>query len=134
MAEMIRVLLVEPMEKPRVVEFDHTLEKLQDMVGGVIQAIYPYDDPVAIVCDDEAKLKGSLPNRALVDEGGDPYDIICGTFLICGIGHDDFISISGELAERYMDMFRWPEMFVRSPEGHVFWMKMGSGEAPRRIV
>ena len=55
MAEKIRVLLVEPMEKPRLVETEHTLENLQEMVGGVLQALYPYDDPIAIVCDDEGK-------------------------------------------------------------------------------
>lgn len=134
MAEKIRVLLVEPMEKPRVVEFEHTLANLQETVGGLIQAVYPFDDYVAIVCDDEAKLKGSLPNRALVDDKGNPYDIICGSFFLCGIGKDDFISLSDELAEKYARVFECPEMFVRAFDGHVFWMKMGSGQPPRCIA
>ena len=40
MAETIRVLLVEPMEKPRLVTVPHTLENLQKLVDGYIQAVY----------------------------------------------------------------------------------------------
>ena len=134
MAEKLRVLLVEPLEKPRAVEIEHTLENLQSLVDGWISAIYPWEDPVAIVCDDEAKLKGKSPNRALVDDKGDPYDIICGTFFLCGIGMDDFISISEELAEKYMEIFRYPEMFVRTSDGNVAWIRLDSGERPRVIA
>ena len=133
MVEKIRVLLVEPMEKPRMVEFERGLENMQETVGGLIQAIYPFEDHVAIVCDDEAKLKGSLPNRALLDDQGEPYDIICGSFFLCGIGMDDFISLSDELAEKYMEVFKWPELLVRAADGHVFWMKIGSGQPPRCV-
>lgn len=134
MPEKIRVLLVEPLEKPRVLEIKHTLENLQKLAGGTLQAIYPWDDPVAIVCDDEGKLKGSMPNRALVDDEGEPYDIICGSFFLCGIGKDDFISISEKLAEKYAGVFRYPEMFIRTLDGHVAWLKMDSGEKPRVIT
>jgi len=134
MTEKIRVLRVEPMEKPRLVEIDHTLERLQELVGGVMQALYPWDDPIAIVCDDEGKLDGSLPNRALVDDVGNPYDIICGSFFICGVGKEDFISISDELAEKYTEVFRYPEMFVRAADGHVAWIRLNSGERPRVIA
>ena len=50
MAE-IRVLLVEPGEKPRLVTVEHTLENLQALVDGYIQAVYPWDDPVAVICN-----------------------------------------------------------------------------------
>ncbi len=39
MAE-IRALLVGPGEKPRLVTVEHTLENLQKLVGGYIQAVY----------------------------------------------------------------------------------------------
>lgn len=42
----------------------------QHEVGGHIQAVYPHDDPVAIICDEEGKRKGSPLNRALRDEDG----------------------------------------------------------------
>ena len=99
MAEQIRVLLVEPGEHPRLVTVEHTLENLQELVGGTIQAVYPFPEPVAVICDDDGKFKGYVPNRALVDEEGEPYDIVVGTFFICGLGKDNFASISDELDE-----------------------------------
>lgn len=47
----IVVVVVEPGKEPRIEEIDSGLESLQGMVGGYIQAIYPYDDPVALICN-----------------------------------------------------------------------------------
>ena len=68
MAKEIRVLLIEPGEKPRLATVEHTLENLQELVGGTIQAVFPFSEHAAILCDDEGKFKGYPPNRALVDE------------------------------------------------------------------
>lgn len=134
MAKEIRVLLVEPMEQPRLVTVEHTLENLQKLVDGYIQAVYPWDDHVAVVCDDDGIANGKSPNRLLADEDGKPYDILKGTFFICGIDVEDFCSISDELAEKYMEKFRWPEMFFRTLDEHVVWVKLKPGEEPKVIV
>ena len=134
MAEGIRVLLVEPMEKPRLVTVPHTLENLQKLVDGSLQAVYPWDDPVGLVCDDDGIYNGKVPNRALLDEEGNPYDIVKGTFFICGLSPQDFASISDELAEKFTERFRWPEMFFRTLDDHVVWVKLKPGEQPRVIV
>ena len=133
MPEMIKVLLVEPLKPPRLIEFEHTLENLREMVGGNIQAVYPWDDPVALVCDDEGKFKGYPANRVLVGEDGEPYDLVVGTFFICGLTADNFGSISDELAEKYTERFRYPEMLMRRLDGKVVWFRIGSGEEPRVI-
>ena len=134
MAEQIRVLLIEPGEHPRLVTVEHTLENLQELVGGTIQAVYPFLEPVAVICDDEGKYKGYTPNRALVDEEGEPYDIVVGTFFICGLSEDSFNSISDELAEQFKEKFFWPELFIRTLDKHVLWIKQGSGVPPKMIV
>ncbi|MBQ1491266.1 MAG: DUF3846 domain-containing protein [Blautia sp.] len=134
MAEKIRVLLVEPMEEPRLIEVENTLERLQGLVDGYIEAVYPWDDPVAVVCDDEAIFNRKVPNRALLDDEGNPYDILKGTFFICGIGRDDFASISDAMAKKYTQLFRWPEMFMRTVDGHVAWLRVKPGESPRIIA
>ena len=134
MAEKIRVLLVEPLEAPRLVEVEHTLENLQELVGGFIEAVYPYDDPVGLVCDEDGIANGKPLNRLMMDENGKPYDIIKGTFFICGLGEENFCSISDELAEKYTEQFRWPEVFMRTMDGHVIWVRMKPGEEPRMIV
>ena len=45
----MKILVVEPMKTPTVQEIDHTLSAMQELVGGTIQAVYPFDDPVALV-------------------------------------------------------------------------------------
>lgn len=132
--ERIRMLEVAPLEAPRLIEVYHTLENLQELVGGTVQAVYPWDDLVAILCDDDGKAKGYPANRILVDEDGNPYDIIVGTFYICGLTSTDFGSISDELAEKYTERFRYPEMFMRTENGHVVMFRLGSGEPPMRIA
>ena len=47
----IDVLLVEPAQYPRMTSIGSDLHSLQKAVGGDIEAIYPYDDPIAIVCN-----------------------------------------------------------------------------------
>lgn len=135
MAEEIRVLLVEPMAKPRLVTVEHTLENLQELVDGYIEAVCPWDkDPVAVVCDEDGIANGKIPNRVMEDEEGNPYDVLNGTFFICGIGEEDFCSISDEMAEKYTEKFRWPEVFMRTLDGHVVWVKLKPGEEPKVIV
>ena len=63
-----------------------------------------------------------------------PYDIIKGAFFICGLGEEDFCSISDELAEKYAERFRWPEMFMRTVDGHVLWVRLAPGETPHIIA
>ena len=50
------ILVVEPMKPPTVQEIDSSLESMQKIVGGDIEAVYPFDDPVAIVCNEEGKM------------------------------------------------------------------------------
>ena len=102
------VLIVEPEKVPRMASITGDLNSLQQVVGGYIEAVYPYDDPVAIVCHEEGKLIGLPLNRKLED-----YDIIAGTFIVCGLGEEDFDSLSPELAEKYREKFADPEIFMK---------------------
>ena len=113
--DRIQVVLCEPGKKARVTTILNTLESLQHMVGdSFIEAIYPFDDPVAIVCDEEGKLKQAELNRSLRDEFGEIYDIIAGPFLVVGLSEDDFASLSKDHQEKYCKMFEHPEMFVQT--------------------
>ena len=83
----MKVLIVEPRKRPREAEIDGSLESMQKTVGGYLQAIYPFEDEIALVCDDESKLKSDTEwNRVLPETG----DIIKGTFFITGLGAEDF--------------------------------------------
>ena len=109
----IDVLLVEPGQYPRMTSIGSDLHSLQKAVGGDIEAIYPYDDPVAIVCAEEGKINGEPLNRAIRDEDNDIVDIIAGTFFVCGLGEEDFASLPKELQEKYEDKYHQPESFLK---------------------
>ena len=66
----LSVLKIAPGQYPQQVEIDNDLKALQQAVGGSIDAVYPFADPVAIICHDEGKLMGLPLNRALRDENG----------------------------------------------------------------
>lgn len=108
----MEVLLVEPGKEARIAEIGNDLKSLQAAVGGYIEATYPFDDPVALVCNDEGKIMQMPLNRALRDENGKIYDAVAGPFFICGLGKDDFCSLPKELQAKYMEKFRWPEKFL----------------------
>ena len=116
----MRVLVVEPEHRPEVRDIDDSLKSMQEVVGGLIQALYIFDDPVALVCNDEAKLMELPANRGLRDQNGQVYDIVCGTFFICGAPAecDHFTSLTLEQVERYRKRFRTPEMFW-GMDGHI---------------
>lgn len=110
----MHILIVETGKHPREAEIDGSLESLQKTVGGYIQAIYPFEDEVAIICDEESKLKSDTQwNRFLPET----HDIIKGTFFIAGLGKEDFTDLSPELTEKYKQRFWNIELFVPTPNG-----------------
>ena len=112
-ADTLTVLVVEPEQPPYVKNIGDSLHSLQTEVGGSIEAIYPFDDPVAIICNEEGKLLGLPLNRALRDEDHHVYDVVAGTFLIAGLGAEDFCSLNEKQIEKYSEHFKTPELFLR---------------------
>ena len=113
----MKVLRVEQYKPPFVKEIDPGLESLQSEVEGTVQAIYPYADPVAILCNDDGKLLGMELNRALRDENGEVYDVIAGSFLIVGLGEENFTSLPDDLIDKYKEVFAQPEVFLSTNSG-----------------
>lgn len=112
MSETITALVVEPGKRPYTKKIQPGLKSLQREVGGHIEAVYPFSEPVAIVCRESGKLDGCPLNRALRDEAGTVYDIIAGTFLVVGLTEEDFGSLSPELLQAFTQRFQNPEAFA----------------------
>ena len=112
---MLTILKVEPGEAPERAIISGDLESMQEVVGGSIQAIYPYEAPIALVCHEEAKLIGLPLNRSLRDEDGKIYEIISGTFFLCGgpPEEENFTSLTEAQLEQYEALFHTPEVFIR---------------------
>lgn len=106
------VLRIDPNKVPSRVELGNDLCSLQGAVGGYIEEVYPFDDPVALVVNDEGKLNGLPLNRALRDDDGHIYDVVAGSFLVVGLGESDFTSLSPELLDKYEKLFHRPEAFI----------------------
>lgn len=108
----MEVVLVEPGKEGRLAEMGSDLKSLQAAVGGYIEAAYFFDDPVALICNEEGKVYGMPYNRAVRDDAGRVQDIIAGPFFVCGLGEESFCSLPKELQAKYLDMFKYPEKFL----------------------
>ena len=110
----MQVVVVEPKKKPVVQDIDTGLESMQKIVGGSIQAVYPFDEPVALICNEEGNLLNLPLNRALRDDEGNVYDIISGTFFVCAVPPDSdrFEGLTDKQVKTYMERFAMPEMFI----------------------
>ena len=98
---------------------EHTLEAMQATVGGPIRAVYPFEEPVALICNDESKSLGLPWNRMLRDSSGEIYDIIAGTFFLCAAPKDSesFEGLTENQVQVYSKRFAHPEYFLRTSQG-----------------
>lgn len=112
----MKVLVIEPLKEPYVKDIDGSLESMQQIVGGTIQAIYPFDNPeIALICNDDGKLIGLPLNRALYDKDGKLFDIIAGTFFVCSAPADseNFESLTDEQIKEYTERFKNIEIYFK---------------------
>ena len=100
----MKVLVVEPQKPCRVQEIE-SLADMQQLVGGDIEAVYPFQELVAVVCNADGKPLGLPMNRPLLDKDYLPYDIIRGTFFVAGLGQEEFISLTDEQIQRYKSLY-----------------------------
>lgn len=115
MSEQMRIIIVEPGKYPRKATIEHTLENLREIVGGTIQAIYPWDDRmIGLVCCDDGIALGFPFNRFIEERG---YGPIWGTFFLCGLGEEDFTSLTEEDAEFLLERFMPTEQMMRAVDG-----------------
>ena len=107
------------------------LRTLQQLVGGDMQAVYPWSkDDVALICNDSGKVDGLPLNRSLED-----YDIIAGNFFICGFSGEEFCSLTDKQLRHYEKLFRDPELFLPTtgrviPAVATYW-QLSHGESLR---
>ena len=114
----IKVLLVEPEKYPKEIVIDDSLEAMQEVVGGDIEEYMPFDDDVAIICNEEGKMRGLPLNRAVYVQDNDKkemVDIICGKFFICYAPpeSESFQSLPDDMMKKYKEQFKYPNAFLR---------------------
>ena len=112
-SKSIDVLLVEPGQYAKMTAIGSDLKSMQETVGGSIEAAYFFDEPVALVCNEDGKNIGLPLNRAVRNDTGDIMDIIAGKFFVCGLSEDNFGSLPEKLQEKFTSMFKRPETFLK---------------------
>lgn len=102
------VLVVEPGLLPYEKKIDG-LADMQEIVGGPIQAIYPFQEEVAVVCNEEGLNLGMEFNRSILERD---YGGIFGPFFVCGLGGESFASLTPEQMKTYKERFKKAEILV----------------------
>ena len=103
--EKIKVLALLPMELPKEIELDNTLEAMQNFVGGLIECITLRDtgSEVTLVCNDEGKLLGLPLNRPLWDGA----DVLAGPGFLAGCDNEgNLTSLPQSAMDFYKEKFR----------------------------
>ena len=80
----MNVLVVEPGVLPYEKEIDG-LPDMKEIVGGPIEAIYPFSENVAVVCNALASDQSMEFNRSIPERS---YGGVFGTFFVCGLGEE----------------------------------------------
>ena len=111
--EKIKVLLLEPDKVAKVVEIGTSLEQMQEIVGGMIETAYFFDDPIVLVVNDEGKINGMPLNRGIYDQNKKLVDIIAGTAFLCGDNGERFTDLSDEMIKKYSQILKYPERFFK---------------------
>ena len=88
--KMLDVLLVKPNEHPQNVSIGAELKDLQEAVGGSIDAVYPFADPVAIICHDEGQAHGAAVEPCPAGRGWADVRCCCRDLSGGGTGRGGF--------------------------------------------
>lgn len=98
-----------------VTEIPPDLHILQREVGGDVEVFYPFPSPdIAVLCNEEGKIRGLPLCRSIRDDSGAITDIVAGRFLICGVRDGQFVSLGDEDLRTALDSFFAPEEFFLS--------------------
>lgn len=117
--DKIAVLYIAPGKPPKVMYINAELEDMQRLVGGYIEEYMPFDDEVAIICNEEGKLNSMPLNRAIYDESdgkrGPMIDIIAGQFFLAYAPYESekYKSLTPKMIEKYTKRFQYPESFMK---------------------
>ena len=96
-------MLVKSNANPRIIEIIHNLHVFQELVGGMIEVVEPFEDDVVIVCNETGRNEGSPVNRVINDR----LDI-CGDFFLCGQDGDELTDFPMEKASAFDALLRLP--------------------------
>ena len=120
----IRVLYVQPGKYPEERTIPNTLRALQELVGGDIECCRPWRDSVCVICNDSGKIDGLPPNRLYGHT-----DFLAGSFVVCGNGGEDFISLTDRQVFLYERLYHNYGIHQQTRRRLTLDLKPGSGSS-----
>lgn len=83
--DMINVMLKKPGAPWAPAKVENRLESLQQLVGGYIEVLMTHRPDVALIVDEEGKIKGKTSNLYYFG------DVIVGTAVLVGVDGEEFV-------------------------------------------
>ena len=111
----MKILYFEQGKAPEVRNIKRDLAVEQKLVGGYIE-VYPVNDEILIICDEEGWCKGLPINRVVVDRQGIIHQAIRGNFFVCAEGGEDFKSLTEEQTSQILG---WSKIYPKEYPGWI---------------
>ncbi len=97
----MRILWIKIGENPTVENIPHKLEYMQELVGGMIEIVEPFQDDVVLVCNENALSDNKPINRTINDQIN-----IRGDFFLCGQDSIGLCDIPKDKIKLYTQKFQ----------------------------
>ena len=87
---------------------------------------------MALIFNSSGKFAGLQPNRLLRLENGDPYDVVCGTFFLAGLGGETFVSLTPEQLRKYESLYSREMLFPLPKKKEALRFPFAPSPIPKR--
>ena len=104
---LIKVLLVEPFNKPKIITIENNYQAISEIICGDVDEYMPFEDDVVLLCNADGKrLSLSASHTVIYIETG-KIELIYGSFILVGASEFDseYHSLNDNLIDKYMDLF-----------------------------
>lgn len=104
---LIKVLLVEPFDKPRIITIENNYQAISEIICGAADEYMPFEDDVALLCNADGKRLSLSANHTVTDTETGKTELIYGTFILVGASEFDteYHSLDDDLIDKYMGLF-----------------------------
>lgn len=104
---LIRVLLVEPFDKPKMITIENNYQAISKIICGDVDEYMPFEDNVALLCNADSKRLSLSASHTVTDTETGKTELIYGSFILVGSSEFDgeYHSLDDNLIDKYMDLF-----------------------------
>ena len=104
---LIKVLLVEPFNKPKIITIENNYQAISEIICGDADEYMPFEDDVFLLCNADGKRLSLSASHTVTDTETGKTELIYGSFILIGAGEfdDEYHSLDDDLIDKYIDLF-----------------------------